>query len=175
VSPYSLGPVVIDLIGIPVAVPHRPAADWINAVSETTGPTAVLVQLAREGTREAVLNALAEGEMTQEELSAASYDLIKQSVPGFDWWETYRLLILSSDYNALGRCVLAGMDAWKLSVREWVSALYVLLTKDASETDKGKFDWALSEVPEGITPDDDWGDMSFDQMVANARNVPGMS
>lgn len=174
-SPYGPDPVVVELQGSFVHVPHRCAAEWIAAASDTTGPSGILMPLARPTTRETIRESLALRTLTYEELTEASYALMTEAIPGFSWWQAYRLLMLSNDHLVVGRATLSGLDPWALTVTQWVSAVYVMLKQNTSDKDQFKFDAALDEVPEGVEADSDWGDMSFDQMVANARSTPGMS
>jgi hypothetical protein len=174
-SPYARDPVTIDLKGVRIAVPYRCAAEWMAAVGSVTGPSAVLAQLVRETTQGYILDELALGEITDRELQDASYELIRQTVPVFDWWATYRLLVLaSSDRIVTGQAVLAGMDPWKLSPAEWCSALYVLLQKGADDKGRFKFDAALFDVPAGVDEESDWGEMSIEELAAAARGTPGI-
>jgi hypothetical protein len=174
-SPYARGPVTVELNGVRIPVPHHCAADWIQAVSASSGPSAVLVQLVRANTHEFIMDDMAIGGTTGEELAAASYDLIKQTVPAFDWWATYRLLVLSAtDRMIVGRTVLAGFDPWSLSAAQWCSGVYAMILENADKKDEFKFEAALFEVPEGVEQDSEWADMTFDQMVASARSTPGI-
>lgn len=171
--PFSDDPITVDLGGERVMVPHRNAAEWINAIHGPQSVPGLVVVLARETSSELILDALGNGDLENEQLAAASYELLVQAVPFYRWWVTARLLMVSSKPDVLGRTVLAGMDPWTLTVAQWVAAVYVLLTKNADEKGKFKFDAQLEATPAGVE-DDDWGDESFDAMVAQARQMPGM-
>lgn len=170
-SPYARHPITVDLRSLPVTVPYHPAADWIAATSAVTGPSGVLAHLAED--TDTILDALASGDTTDQQLTDASYALLRAAVPDFNWWETYRLLQLSNDRLVTGRCALAALDPWALTAAQWCAAVYVLLKQGADPKDQFKFDAALSTPPEGVD-DGDWGDMAFDEMVSAARSTPGI-
>ena len=172
-TPFSDDALTVDLGGERVAIPHRNAVEWINAIHGPQSVAGLVVILARETSRELILDALSTGDLENEQLSKASYDLLKMAAPFYSWWVTAKLLILSGKPEVLGRTVLAGMDPWSLTVAQWVTAIYALLTEHADEKGRFKFDAMLQTPPAGIE-DDDWGDESFDAMVAQARRMPGM-
>jgi len=153
-----------------IHVPYRSAAEWIETLDG--GPMRTLIGLARETSSEYLLESMAAGLCTSEELASAAYDLYQQAIP-FKWWEGYRLLAVSAQKEVMGRIALAGLDPYDMTAGVWCCAVYSLLTKDAEAKDKFKFDAQLSTPPDGIE-DDDWGDNSFDTMVAQARAMPGM-
>lgn len=171
-SPYARDPLSVELNGAYIRVPYRSAAEWVSAILDSTGPSAVLSGLAGGQTRELLLDGLASGETTSDALAQASYSLFREAAPAWSWWETYRLLHVSADKLIAGRLALAGMDPWSLTVAQWVSGVYVVIQEDQDQKDQFRFDASLSAAPEGVE-DDDWGDMSFDQMVASARSTPG--
>jgi hypothetical protein len=172
-SPYSRAPVAVELCGVRIVVPYRSAAEWVAVLGSAQDPATLLLNLAREATRESVLNELVTGEITAKQLTDASYELMRAAVPGFHWWETYRLLDVSATHNVVGRATLAGLDPWVLTAAQWCSAIYVMLRENTDDSGRLKFDHALSTPPLGVE-DDGWGDMSMNEMVNAARNMPGM-
>jgi hypothetical protein len=172
-SPYSREHLSVELAGRSVRVPYRPAVEWIDAVSVFSGPTALLASMVSPEDQSRILDSLAVGTLPDGDLADASYALLKEAVPAFDWWESYRLLDLSTERVTCGRCAVAGLDPHELTVAQWCSAVYALVRDGVSEKDLFKFDAALSAVPEGVEDDGDWGSMSFDQAVTAARTMPG--
>lgn len=171
--PFSDDPIILEMAGERVAVPHRNAAEWVNAMHVSGAPGTLILTLAREASRDVILDELAVGSLEPDQLAAASYELLVQAVPHYRWWATARLLLLSAKPEILGRTVLKGMDPWSLSVAQWVTGIYAMATEHADEKDRFKFDAQLQTPPVGVE-DDDWGDESFEAMVASARRLPGM-
>lgn len=172
-SPFSQDHIVVPLAGELVSVPHRNAAEWVNALHARLGPGGMLLGLVRENTREAIREDLVVGDLEADQLIEASHKLI-ETATDWKWWEAVRLLAVSADTQVLGRTVVKGMDPWELTVAQWCAGVYMLCTEHADEKGRMKFDAQLSTPPAGVEDDDSWGDMSFEAMVNQARNTPGM-
>lgn len=173
-SPFSDSPITVQMGEYTTVVPHRNAAEWVDAVHIGHGPDSVAVLLSRETTREILYDALAVGDITREEMADASHNLISQAVDGYQWWKTARLLLLSATPGALGHTVVRGMDPWTLTVTQWCAGVYTIFTENADEKAKGRFDASLEARPPGVEDDGDWGADAFDAMVNAARSMPGM-
>lgn len=173
-SPFSQEPIQIWVGSYSCVIPHRNAAEWINALSLSDGPNMAAVNLARETSREILLDQMAAGEITTEEVAEASWSLLATGT-GYKWWEGARLLLGSSNPSILGRTVVTGMDPWTLTAAQWCAGVYQLCTEEADDRGRLKFDASLSMPPQGIQDDDDsWGAQSLGDMMAQARQMPGM-
>lgn len=172
-SPFAQDPIIVPLAGERVTVPHRNAAEWVDAAHTRLGPGGMLLALVREGTRENLRDALVAGDLEADQLSEASHELI-QTATDWKWWEATRLLLVSADTQVLGRTVARGMDPWVLTVAQWCAGVYFLCTEHADDKGRMKFDAQLSTPPAGVEDDDEWGNVSFESMVSQARNMPGM-
>ena len=75
----------------------------------------------------------------------------------------------------LGRTVAVGMDPWELTAAQWCAGVYHICTEHADARGKMKFDASLSQPPPGIKDDSDWGAESIESMLAQARQMPGMT
>ncbi len=169
---------------VPVVVPARTAAEWVNAtrsrVHTAAGSAGMLLVLATPGTRSRLLAALARREVTADDVAHAMGGALEQQIPGspgapLRWWESYRLLDLSASASIAGRMVLAGVDPHRLTPAAWCYAVLEEVTRGMDEKQRFRFDAELSVPPPGVEDDDmSWGAMSFDEMVAQARNTPGM-
>lgn len=172
-DPFAREPWRVTVARERVSLPYTPAADWINAIC-TSGTTAgSLLPLLTGADRDRIIALLARGALSADEAAAGFYEALRAAVPEMAWWESYRLLALSAGPSPAGRMLLAGLDPWQLPPAAWCYALYELMTQGASERDRFRFDAQLKTPPAGV-PDDDFGDMDFDQMVAAARSTPGM-
>lgn len=177
-TPFAREPVRVTIARERVLLPYHPAATWIAAVASHSGPSGALIPLLPENMRPVIVTLMARGSITAEHTATAFYDALRTAIPGHPnnpmaWWESYRLLNLSTDPAAAGRMLLAGVDPWEQAPAAWCYALYELMTKGLEAKDKFRFDAELKTPPVGVD-DDDWGDMGFDQMVAAARSTPGM-
>lgn len=157
-----------------VVIPHRNAAEWVNAITADAGPNMLVVALARDLTRDVILDDLAVGQLNEDDLAQASWSLLAQGT-GMSWWEGARLLLASQNNGILGRTVASGMDPWELTAAQWCAGVYFLCTEHADERGRIKFDATLSQPPAGIKDESDWGSESIESMLAQARQMPGMS
>lgn len=171
-SPYTRAPLTVTVGGRwDLHVPASWAAEWIECVLSNVGTSALLVGLAEEPDGERVMGDLIGGRLTVEQVQQASYDLLAAAAP-YKWWKTARLLALSSREDIAGHLTLAGLDPWRLTVAQWVTAVYALCTKGADAKARFKFDAPLDDPPPGIV--DEWmAEDDFAAMVAAARNAPG--
>ncbi|WP_328902286.1 hypothetical protein OHR86_22355 [Streptomyces sp. NBC_00441] len=172
-DPFAREPQRVTIAATRVALPYAPAAAWIGAVCGTATTAGALLPLLTDGDRGAVIGRLARGTVAADVVASALYEALRTAVPELAWWETYRLLALSAQPSPAGRMLLAGLDPWQLPVAAWCYALYELMTQNASERDRFRFDAQL-KTPPPEADGDDFGDMDFDQMVAAARSTPGM-
>jgi hypothetical protein len=177
-NPFAREPVRITLARERVTLPYHPAADWIGAVCASTSTSGAILPLLTDTDRNRAIGQLARGTLTADQAADAFYDALRTAIPGhpdnpLPWWESYRLLVLSTDPAAAGRMLLAGLDPWEQPPAAWCYALYQLMTQGLDAKAVFRFDAELKTPPAGVD-DDDWGDMSFDQMVSAARSTPGI-
>jgi hypothetical protein len=169
---YGTGAVIQDIAGVRVGIPYQPAAEWVEACAMATDISGVVFQLATRSSVERLNDAMVNSRVTTEELAKGATGLLERVSP-YRWWVTYRLFLLSRQAAVMGRIVLAGLDPWKLPPAMWATGVYALLTENASETERFKFDAQLETPPPGVD-DDTWGADDFESMVASARAMPGM-
>lgn len=177
-DPFAREPLRVTIASDRVTLPYTPAAGWIGAICGSATTAGALLPLLADADRGRVITRLARGTLTADTVAAALYEALRTAVPGhpddpMPWWETYRLLVLSTKPSPAGRMLLAGLDPWQQSVAAWCYALYELMTQGASDKERFRFDAQL-KTPPPEADDDDFGDMDFDQMVAAARSTPGM-
>ena len=171
-SPYTRAPLTVSVGGqLELVIPPAWAAEWIECVLSGVGTSALLVGLAEDGAGERLMERMIDGGVTVEAVQQASYDLLTAAAP-YKWWKTARLLALSSRADIAGHLTLAGLDPWRLTVAQWVTAVYASLTKGADAKARFKFDAPLDDPPPGVVGE--WmAEDDFAAMVAAARNAPG--
>lgn len=170
-SPYDREQLWVVVAGQHRRVP-REAAPWISCVLAPTGVTSLVVGLGDDRWGEWMLSGIADGTVPLEEVRDAAYELLGTASP-YKWWKTARLLALSSRDDIAGHLTLAGLDPWNLTVAQWVTAVYALLTKNADAKAKFKIDAPLDDPPAGVVDDEWMSEEAFAAMVAQARNSPG--
>lgn len=172
-DPFAREPLRVTIADERVTLPYQPAAGWIGAICGSTTTAGALLPLLCDADRGRIITRLARGTLAADTVAAALYKALRTAVPEWAWWETYRLLVLSTQPSPAGRMLLAGLDPWQQPPAAWCYALYELMTQGASERDRFRFDAQL-KTPPPEADGDDFGDMDFDQMVAAARSTPGM-
>jgi hypothetical protein len=153
-------------------VPFRNAADWTVAMETASGPYDCLLYLLEWRDRDQLLDGLAFGTVDASDLHSASHRLTEECSP-YRWWETYRLLMVATRPTVLGRTVVKGMDPYSLTVAQWCSGIFSLLTEHLDDSGRFKFEAQLADPPDGVDDGDDWAYQDFEQMVAQARAMPG--
>lgn len=172
-SPYTRAPLTVTVGGtFDVHTEPAWAAEWIECVISSAGTSALLVGLTDDDTGERLMGALLAGRVTVEEVQQGSYDLLGAASP-YKWWKTARLLALSAREDIAGHLTLAGLDPWRLTAAQWVTAVYALCTKGADAKARFKFDAPLDDPPAGVVDDAWMSEDDFAAMVAQARNMPG--
>jgi hypothetical protein len=170
-SPYDDDHVPVYVLNRSVYV-ERTAAPWIRCVLAPTGVTALVIGLHDDEWGTWVLSGIASGAVSMDDVKQTAYDLLGDVSP-YKWWKTARLLALSSRDDIAGHLTLSGLSPWNLTVAQWVTAVYALLTKGADVKAKFKIDAPLDDPPAGIVDDEWMSDAAFAAMVAQARNAPG--
>jgi hypothetical protein len=155
-----IGPVV-------VTVPYRPAAGWLPALLRDLQylPTDLAGDVSE------LLPALLSGEVTAKDVESAVHSLVEE-VTGMRWWEAQKLASTSVGTDVLGELTLSGVDPERVTIGQWVSAVYRACTRHADKKEKSKFDFSLSIPPEGY--EDAWDDDSdayYEAMMADAQKM----
>lgn len=172
VSPFYRGSLPVSVAGYRFTVPYKHAADWTMAMDEGNGPYDCLLPLLDWRDRDSLLDGLATGAIAADDLHAASHRLADECAP-YRWWETYRLLMVATRPTVLGRTVAAGMNPYNLTLAQWTAGVFWLLTEHLDAPGRFKFEAQLADPPAGIDDGDDWAYQDFEQMVAQARAMPG--
>lgn len=127
----------------------RPAAEWTGVRTEMD-----VVRFLAEDDRALVGRLIIDGAITSDNVVRAVHGVL-EAVTGRRWWEGQRLLVISTQPDALGHLTLAGVDPWQRSAYEWCAATYALFTRNADEKERLRFDFNLSIPPRGYS--DEWG------------------
>lgn len=171
-NPYRQSSTAARIGGATVVVPYRCAAEWVSALTQT-GPGGVLVPLLPRAQADKLLDLLADNGLTSRDLENASWEFMGDAIPGFKWWESFRLLTVATRRDAAGALTLAGIDLRSITASQLCCAVYTRCTEGKSDTELGRFEYELSNPPPGVE-DDGWGEMTLEEMAALARNMPGM-
>lgn len=174
-NPYAREPVEVTVAGLRVYAPGASAARWIEATCSRAGILGVLTGLTDDATAERLVERVADGHATPEDVAKAAYDMLGQATE-YRWWKTARLLSLSTRADIAGALTLKGLDPSRLAVGQWCAAVYVLVTQGTAASERFKTDVAFDDPPPGAEADDDWmSEAEFNAMVESARNAPGQS
>lgn len=171
-DPYRRDALSVDVGDLTVVVPWSPANRWITCV--VASPLTILSGLTNDADGTAVVDRLIEGGITPEQIASAAYTLLEQATP-YRWWKTVRLLSLSTRDDIAGHLTLAGIDPRSLTVAQWATAVYTLVTRNCDTKEKFKVDVEFDAPPPGVVENDWISDEDFNAMVASARAMPGQS
>lgn len=163
----SREPVTLDVDGLELTVPWRPALDWIQVLSRSHIHVApALAEDAGE-----VARGLAEGTVSLPSVEAASHQLMEDET-GYRWWTALKLVYSSASGGVLGELTLSGVDPSRVSLGQWCAAVYRILTRNADEKERMQLEFELELPPPGY--EDAWDDGNdFNALVALAREYNG--
>lgn len=152
-SVFRRAPTVLEVAGRTFPVPWAPAATWCAAAQYPATLAAVMLDLQD---RDVLTELYATDKVTMDEMTAAGRALLAEQ-SGWSWWQAERLISTSAKPIVLGSLILAGVDAYRVSLAEWCAAVYALLAKNRDAKDMLKLDSELSTPP---SPDllDEWDD-----------------
>lgn len=171
-SPLSRALVPVSIAGRRYTVAHLSVSQWAEAMHGASGPYECIIPALHHRDREEVLDLMASGLLTAEDVHGASQRLLELVCP-YRWWETYRLLMASMRPAVLGRTVVSGMDPDTLTLAQWCAGVFCLFTENLDAPGRFKFEAQLADPPDGVDDGDDWAYQDFEQMVAQARAMPG--
>lgn len=123
--------------------------------------------LALAENADALVLGLALGDVPLRAVSEASHELLEQET-GYRWWMALKLAVSSSGGDVLGELTLSGVDPTRVSLSQWCTATYRVLTRNADQKAKLKIDFELELPPSGY--EESWDDGNdYEAMVALAR------
>ncbi len=141
-------PIDIDIAGRQHRIPPRPAVEWIVAI---TGSWADVVPGLVDTADLDLTDRISRGEVTFAELTTAAKDAVAAAA-GMPWWAAVRLVGAGTNQtSAAGELALAAVDAARVSLAAWCSAVYQAMARNADEKQRAKLDRQLLETPEGVT------------------------
>lgn len=170
-NPYAREPLGVRLGNVHVRVPWVPADRWIECTTSSAGLLGILTGLTDDETGDQIIDRVLGGKISPGEVAAAAYDLISQATP-YRWWKTARLLALSTRDDIAGHLTLEGLDPHTLTVAQWCSAVYVLVTRTGDRQERFKTDVVFDDPPPGVD-DRAMDDSEFQALIEQARNAPG--
>jgi hypothetical protein len=148
------------------------AQPWLLALSSDLWITGVFPRLLADDQQyEHAMDAIQDGDIDTDDINRAAFDAIGQA-GGRQWWHTYNLVrAANGDVSGalLGRLVMAGVDAERVSLAGWCSALYAILAKGQDVKGMAKLDAFVATPPAIAGAFEDAAGDSFAAMVAAAR------
>lgn len=175
---FRTQPFPITVNGVELMFPTLPAARWLEAF----GSPAFHVSVAHMMTvdqRDPLLDALSSGRLSVEDVVQKLAHTALAEAAGRPWWEAWKLMssVVNQDTGGrlLGSLVLAGVDAERITLAAWCSAVWALITRNADTTELMKMEMQLQMPPPGEEADG-WDDVEdFNATAARLRSMPGVS
>lgn len=138
------------------------AREWINLDSIRVAS----LYFALEDRRELIRD-VASGRMNGEELAGWSHKLA-EALTGWKWWEVNTLLVTSGSRGVLGRLTLAGIDPDGVTLGQWCSSVWAVLTENLDAKGVQRLETELSLPPEGYEAAWDDDEEYYQAMLAQA-------
>lgn len=165
-------PVVVAVSRSKLTIPPQNATAWILALAGDDPTGSVLPGMLSERDDERLWNLVSTGKADSKDIHKAFCSAVAQA-SGRKWWETMKLVgMCEGSPEFIGRLTLKGVDPDTIPFARWCAAVYALAVANADEKGRMKFDAKLAAPPAGVDYEDEG--TSFESMVAQARNIPGM-
>jgi hypothetical protein len=134
----------------------RPAADWIVATLER-GHLGYLPGMLGREEYEMMIDALADGDVSHDELVEANRDAL-ETISGWPWWSAGKLIgVLAHQFELFGGLlVLSGVDLQKQPLAAVLAAINAKVISEASKEDKAKWANELAMPPPEMLSADGW-------------------
>lgn len=147
-------PVAVDVGGDTYRIPALPASAWLVAVHGTwTGIVPGMLEDADD-----LDDAIADGHVPHAECVRAARAAV-EAAAGTRWWTASRLAHTAGD-TVGAELLLRGVDADRVSFAAWLLAAYRVATRHAKDVDIAQLDAQLDAPPEGLRPEEWFGDDS---------------
>lgn len=174
---YRTRPFPVTVNGVKLMFPALPAARWLEAFGEP-GFHVVVTHMMDAGQRDIFLDAITDGRLDVPDVEALAHAALAEA-SGRPWWEAWKLMASAVNQDSggrlLGSLVLSGVDAERITLAAWCSAVWSLLTRNADTTELMKMEMQLQMPPPGADPDG-WDDVEdFNATAARLRSMPGVS
>jgi hypothetical protein len=152
-------------------IPPRPAADWLIASFEA-GHLAYLPGMLDDTEQAMILDALADGDVTHDELVEANKDAL-EAVSGWPWWSATKLIgVLYHRFDLLGGLlVLAGVDLQTQPLGAVLAAVNARVLENQNKEGRVKWVNELAMPPAEALDHDNWdedaAEKALEIMMAN--------
>lgn len=146
--------IIVTLCDQDFVVPAAPAATWLLILTdEQVDGGRILPGMLDPEDQEVVEDLLLSGELSISELSTAIRNVITVA-SGHPWWWSLGLLsVLRGEHGTAVLGSMSRLDADRVSLANWLNALYSTLTKYMKEQDKVQLDAQLDAPPAGVEVD----------------------
>lgn len=144
----------IDIGGVTYRVPPLTAARWLWILLEpSVSLFAIVPGLLEPDAREHVEGLIIDGLYGHEELEELTWELVSIAA-GRPWWTALYLLVNAKHPQNVetlqGQLALHGVDASRISLSAWLSAVYVIFTQHMKTDERQRFDLMLAKPMPGL-------------------------
>jgi len=137
------------------SIPARPAAAWVEAITDEEGGASIVPGLMDEATRDDVYRQFLLGTITKAELEEG-WRAALHAASGQPWWQCARLIMSATHPDAWpqvhGKLVSKGVDLERISLGALYNVLYFLLLEGCKDdNDRAQFEFNLTSPPPEVT------------------------
>lgn len=135
-------------------VPAMPASKWLWILLEPdVSLFAIVPGLLEPDAREYVEGLILDGEYGHEDLEELAWEIVSIAA-GRPWWTVLYLLVNAKHGTNLetvqGELALHAVDASRMSLSSWLSAVYVIFARSMDQQKRQQFDLALARPLPGL-------------------------
>lgn len=135
-------------------IPPMSASQWLWILLEpSVSLFAIVPGLLEPDAKEHVEGLILDGQYSHEELEDLAWEIVSIAA-GRPWWTALYLLVNAKHGNNLetvqGELALHAVDASKMSLSSWLSAVYVIFARNMDQQKRQQFDLALARPLPGL-------------------------
>lgn len=151
-QPWSIEDIWID--DQVYSIPAMPASQWLWILLEpSVSLFAIIPGLLVPDAREHVEGLILDGVYSHEDLEDLAWEVVSIAA-GRPWWTVLYLLVNAKHTGNLetvqGELALHGVDAAKMSLSSWLSAVYMIFARGMDQQKRQQFDLSLARPMPGM-------------------------
>lgn len=151
-QPWPIEDIEID--GTVYRVPPLPASSWLWILLEpSVSLFAIIPGLLEPNAKDHIEGLIIDGAYSHEDLEDLAWELVSIAA-GRPWWTVLYLLVNAkhpANLEAIqGQLALHGVDASRISLAAWLSAVYTIFVQHMKTEERQRFDLMLAKPMAGM-------------------------
>lgn len=147
--PFEL---IVTLGGVDYTIRAAYADEWLTILLERELDLSDIIPgMVTEEEQRDLADAAWRGDISDEEIEQACFEIIKET-SGRDWWWVLHLLWSAAGAWMIvyGRMVSQGVDPTRIPLGAFLDAMYLMFVQNMDKEQRSEFDRMLEQPPQGV-------------------------